>query len=53
MMIAFAGHRFAQTPHRLHDVMSMILGLLFVPASKTPNGQTPTQMREEQGGHLV
>jgi hypothetical protein len=52
-MIAFVGHKFAQTPHRVHDATSTIWGLPSVPASKTPNGQTPTQMSAEQGGHLV
>jgi len=52
-MIAFAGHIFAQTPHLLHDITSTILGLPFVPSSKTPNGQTPTQISPEQGEHLA
>jgi hypothetical protein len=52
-MIAFSGHKFAQTPQQVQDTASTICGLLFAPASNTPNGQTPTQMSAEQGEHLA
>jgi hypothetical protein len=53
MVMAFAGHKFAQTPQQVQDTASMTCGLLFAPASKTPNGQTPTHKSVEQGEHLV
>jgi hypothetical protein len=52
-IMAFAGHKFAQTPHRVQDTTSTIWGLPSAPASKTPKGQTPMQISVEQGGHLV
>jgi hypothetical protein len=52
-MIAFVGHKFAQTPHRVQDTTSTICGFLFAPISNTPNGQTPTQISPEQGEHLA
>ena len=39
--MALSGHKFAQTPHRLHDVSSAISGFPFVPSSMTATGQTP------------
>jgi len=52
-MIALAGHKFAQTPHLVQDATSRIWGLPSVPASKTPKGQTPTQISPEQGEHFA
>lgn len=52
-MIAFSGHRFAHTPQRVHEKMSVILGLPLVSSSRTAKGQTPMQMSSVQGVHLV
>jgi hypothetical protein len=53
IMIALAGHKFAQIPQRVQDEESKILGLQSVPDSKTPKGQTPTQISPEQEEHLL
>ncbi|MGA2523352.1 MAG: hypothetical protein ABSF65_04270 [Candidatus Bathyarchaeia archaeon] len=50
--MAFAGHKFTQTPHKVHSTTSTICGFLFLPSSKTPWGQTPTQMSPAQDVHL-
>jgi hypothetical protein len=52
-MIAVSGHKFTHTPQRVQDVTSTIWGLPSLPASNTPNGQTPTQISAEQGPHLA
>jgi hypothetical protein len=51
--MAFAGHRFTQTPQALHSTTSISCGLRFFPSSNAPWGQTPMQMSPAQEVHLV
>jgi len=50
--MAFAGHKFTQTPHAVHSTTSMSWGLRFLPSSSAPCGQTPMQMSPAHDVHL-
>lgn len=51
--MAFVGHKSAQTPHFVHSVILINWGLRLFPISRIPFGQTPIQIRSEQGLHFL
>ena len=53
MLMALDGHRFVQTPQKVHDEMSVIQSLFSLFISISPCGHTPTQTSSEQLEHLA
>jgi hypothetical protein len=50
--MAFVGHKLTQTLHDVHDVRYFTSGFFPVPSSRTPWGQTPTQINPGQETHF-
>ena len=53
IVMALVGQRLTQTPQLVHSTTSITCGFLFLPSSKTPCGQTPTQISPAHGEHLA
>jgi len=51
--IALTGQRLAQTPHKVHDEMSVMQSRFSLSNSMIPWGQTPTQTSSEHTEHLA